>query len=256
MGRDVRRAGGAVTVGAMALAEAGLFTVLLMTCAASGAGLPAASERSAAGRAQPATFLALGDSYTIGQGVTAPERWPERLVALLAARGVTVAPPRVLARTGWTTADLDRAMAAEQPKGAFDLVSLMIGVNDQFQGQSVDSYERRFTALLAQAVALAGGEPRRVLVLSIPDYGVTPFARRLGLDGREVAAEVDHFNAAARLAVQRAGARWVDVTPASRRAAADVELVARDGLHPSGKLHAEWAALAMPAALEALAARR
>jgi hypothetical protein len=102
-------------------------------------------------------------------------------------------------------------------------------------------------------VTLAGGEPRRVLVLSIPDYGVTPFARRAGLDARAVTAEVDRFDAAARLATQHAGARWIDVTTASRRAAADIELLARDGLHPSGKLHAEWAALVLPVALEAFA---
>jgi lysophospholipase L1-like esterase len=200
----------------------------------------------------PRSFLALGDSYTIGQGVAAEDRWPERLAALLGARGVVLSPPRVIARTGWTTADLARALAAERPTGPFDLVSLMIGVNDQFRGEELAEYERRFGALLAEAVALAGGEPRRVLVLSIPDYGVTPFARGLRLDARAVAAEVDRFNDAARAAARNTGARWVDVTPASRRAAADAELLARDGLHPSEKLHAEWAALVLPAALAAL----
>ncbi|HET9767703.1 MAG TPA: GDSL-type esterase/lipase family protein [Thermoanaerobaculia bacterium] len=200
----------------------------------------------------PRSFLALGDSYTIGQGVAAADRWPERLAALLGARGVVLSPPRVIARTGWTTADLARALAAERPAGPFDLVSLMVGVNDQFRGEELAGYERRFGALLGEAVALAGGDARRVLVLSIPDYGVTPFARGLGLDPRAVVAEVDRFNDAARLAARRAGARWVDVTPASRRAAAAAELLARDGLHPSAKLHAEWAALALPAALAAL----
>ena len=161
----------------------------------------------------------------------------------------------MIARTGWTTADLARALAAERPAGPFDLVSLMVGVNDQFRGEGLADYERRFTALLAEAVAFAGGEPRRVLVLSIPDYGVTPFARNLGLDARAVAAELDRFNDAARLAARRTGARWVDVTPASRRALADAELVARDGLHPSAKLHAEWAALVLPVALAALSDR-
>ena len=241
------------TPGAL-LAGAGLLALALAANGPARASSAAAPEAPGTARSRPGTFLALGDSYTIGQSVTPEERWPERLVTLLGGRGVALAPPRVIARTGWTTADLERALLAERPTGPFDLVSLMIGVNDQFQGQSVESYERRFVTLLAQAVTLAGGEPRRVLVLSIPDYGVTPFARRVGLDPREVAAEVDRFDAAARLATQRAGAHWVDVTPASRRAAADPELLARDGLHPSGKLHAEWAALALPVALEALAA--
>ena len=236
------------------LAGASLLAAVLAASVPSAANPAAASESSRDVPVRPATFLALGDSYTVGQGVTPEERWPERMAALLAARGVAVAPPRVIARTGWTTADLERALAPERPAGPFDLVSLMIGVNDQFQGRTLDSYARGFGALLAQAVTLAGGEPRRVLVLSIPDYGVTPFARRVGLDAREVAAEVDRFNAAAGVATQRAGAHWIDVTPASRRAAADVELLARDGLHPSGKLHAQWAALVLPVAVEALTA--
>lgn len=243
-----------MTVAASAvLGGASALALVLVASVSAAATSPSASFGSSGVRAKPATFLALGDSYTIGQSVTPEERWPERLVALLAARGLVVAPPRVIARTGWTTADLDRALAADRPVGPFDLVSLMIGVNDQFQGRSVESYDRRFAALLAQAVTLAGGEPRRVLVLSIPDYGVTPFARRVGLDARQVAAEVDRFNAAARVAAQHAGAHWVDVTPASRGAATDGELLARDGLHPSAKLHAHWAELVLPAAIEALA---
>ena len=246
-----------MTVGAGALlAGASLLAAALVASAPAAASSAAASETSKDAPGRPATFLALGDSYTIGQGVTAQERWPERLVALLAGRGVPLAPPRVIARTGWTTADLERALAVERPAGPFDLVSLMIGVNDQFQGRALDSYQRGFGALIAQAVTLAGGEPRRVLVLSIPDYGVTPFARRVGLEPREVAADVDRFNTTARLATQRAGARWIDVTPASRGAAADVELLARDGLHPSAKLHAQWAALVLPVAVEALTVDR
>jgi hypothetical protein len=133
-------------------------------------------------------------------------------------------------------------------------VSLMIGVNDQYQGLSLAEFERGLAGLLARAVALAGGEAGRVLVVSIPDYGVTPFAARSGLDPAATAAEIDRFNAAARAATERLGARWVDVTAASRRAAGDRGLLAADGLHPSGRLHAEWAALALPAALGATGA--
>ena len=197
-------------------------------------------------------FLALGDSYTIGEGVGSAERWPDRLVVLLGERGVALAPPEVIARTGWTSARLRSEVAEASLHGRFDLVSLMIGVNDQFAGVPVSTYEGDFAELLARAVALAGGDPHRVLVLSIPDYGVTRFARRLGLDGAEVAAELARFDAVARAATERAGARWVDITPLSRRAAEDPGLLAADGLHPSARLHAEWAELVLPAALAAL----
>lgn len=204
---------------------------------------------------QPARFLALGDSYTIGEGVGRDERWPERLIELLADEGVAVGPPQVIARTGWTTARLADALTAAAPVGPYDLVTLMIGVNDQFGGRDVGDYERGFLGLLERAVALAGGDAGRVLVLSIPDYGVTPFARGLDLDAREVQAEIDAFNAVARRASERAGARWVDVTPASRAAATEAGLLAGDGLHPSGRLHAEWAKLVLAPARAALGAR-
>jgi len=228
-----------------------LATVLVAGAAGAGAEAPQAAA------APTPHFLALGDSYTIGESVAAEDRWPERLVGLLAARGVAMSPPRVIARTGWTTRDLARALDAERPQvpveAPFELVSLMIGVNDQFRGEDVEGYAARFEALLARVVALAGGSPSRVLVLSIPDYGVTPFARRFGIDPRKVAGEVDRFNEAARRATLRAGAQWIDVTPASRRAAEDAELIARDGLHASAKLHAEWARSVLPVAVEALA---
>ena len=197
-------------------------------------------------------LLALGDSYTIGEGVGAGERWPEQMTALLAARGVALAPPQVIARTGWTTSQLDAAVAEAAPRGHYALVSLMIGVNNQYRGLPIADYQREFSALLERALAFAGGEPRRVLVLSIPDYGGTPYARRRGLDGARVAAEIDRFNGAARSATELAGAAWIDVTPASRRAGSEPALLVSDELHPSAKLHAEWAAQALPAALAAL----
>ena len=204
--------------------------------------------------AAPRRFLALGDSYTIGEGVTAAERWPEQLAALLAARGRAFAPPTIIARTGWTTGELEQAIALAAPHGPFDLVSLMVGVNNQYRGLPVDAYEAELSKLLAQAIVFSGDRPGRVLVLSIPDYSVTPFARRAGRDGPEVAAAIDAFNAAARAATTHAGARWVDVTPASKRAAGAPELVTADGLHPSATLHTEWAELALPAAMAAIGA--
>lgn len=199
----------------------------------------------------PPRYLALGDSYTIGEGVAPAERWPAQLAALLTRHGIRFAPPEIVARTGWTTGDLAAALDREPPRGPFALVSLQIGVNDQFQGGQADAdYRGRFRRLLGHAVGWAGGEPGRVLVLSIPDWGVTPFGA--GRAGAEVGAEIDRFNAVNREETARAGARWVDITPESRQAAADRSLFAADGLHPSAKQYAAWAGLAFDPAQAAL----
>jgi lysophospholipase L1-like esterase len=130
------------------------------------------------------------------------------------------------------------------------LVSLLIGVNNQYRHRPIDEYNEQFIALLRRAIDLAGGEAGRVLVLSIPDWGVTPFAD--GQDRAGIGKAIDEFNRANAEATQRLGARYIDVTPESRQAAADPALVARDGLHPSGKMYADWAHLALPAACDAL----
>jgi lysophospholipase L1-like esterase len=195
-------------------------------------------------------FLALGDSYTIGEGVAPEERWPALLAAALRARGTAVADPQIVARTGWTTDELDAAIDHAAPGGAYGLVTLLIGVNDQYRGGSAAEYRPRFEALLRRAIGCAGGEGRRVVVVSIPDWGVTPFAE--GRDRARIAAEIDAFNAAARETTARLGARWVDVTPASREAGADAAMLVGDGLHPSGRQYARWAELVLPAAAEAV----
>jgi lysophospholipase L1-like esterase len=194
--------------------------------------------------------LALGDSYTIGESVGADERWPVRLAAMLRARGVRVAEPIIVAKTGWTTDELSRGVDAANPTGPNELVTLLIGVNNQYRGRSTDEYRDQFRALLARAVAFAGAQSSRVVVLSIPDWGVTPFAN--GRDRPRIAREIDAFNAINREETTRAGARYVDVTPISRRAASDPSLTAADGLHPSGAMYAEWAQAALPAVVAAL----
>jgi lysophospholipase L1-like esterase len=207
----------------------------------------------AAGAVSP-PYLALGDSYTIGQGVAPADRWPAQLAALLGRHGIPFAPPEIVARTGWTTEDLAAALDREPPRGPFALVSLQIGVNDQYQGGEADAgYRDRFRRLLGRAIRLAGDEPRRVLVLSIPDWGVTPFAE--GRDRRSIAAAIDRFNAVNREETLRAGARWVDITPGSRRSGSDRSLFVADGLHPSGRQYAAWAHLALDPATAALARR-
>lgn len=195
-------------------------------------------------------FLALGDSYTIGESVLPNERWPAQLAARLQQAGLFIDPPVIIAKTGWTTGELSAGIDAAQPIGPFDLVSLLIGVNNQYRGRSAAEYEREFTALLQRAIQFAGDRPARVLVLSIPDWGVTPFAA--DRDRARVGAEIDRFNAVNRAVAEQLGARYVDVTPSSRQAAHDSALIANDGLHPSGQMYALWTALAFPAACQAL----
>jgi lysophospholipase L1-like esterase len=194
-------------------------------------------------------FLALGDSYTIGESVSEAERWPVQLAALLRNQGFTVDDPQIIARTGWTTDELSAAIDAANPQGPYDLVSLLIGVNNQYRGRDSEQYRTEFIALLQRAIGFAGGQPSHVLVLSIPDWGVTPFASNS--DAAKIAAEIDTYNAINKEESERAGVHYVDVTPVSRTAATDPSLIANDGLHPSGPMYTEWAKLALPAACEA-----
>jgi lysophospholipase L1-like esterase len=187
----------------------------------------------------PLTFLALGDSNTIGERVPAAERWPVQLAVSLRAAGVNLGDPLIVAKTGWTSGELRSAIAAQSIAGPFDFVSLLIGVNNQYRGRDSVEYREELRALLAQAVAFAGGHAARVMVLSIPDWGVTPFAE--GRDRTKIATEIDEFNAVAHNEALRVGANWVDITRTSR----DVQpgWFADDGLHPSGAQYAARAAL-------------
>jgi lysophospholipase L1-like esterase len=191
-------------------------------------------------------YLALGDSYTIGEAVPESGRWPEQLAERLRRDGFALGSPRIIATTGWTTDELSAAMDAAEPLGEWDLVSLLIGVNNQYRGREVEEFRREFRALLARAIRLARGHARSVLVLSIPDWGVTPFGAASGRDRAQIAQQLDRYNAVVRDEAQRAGARFVDIAPVSR--ARGAQLVAHDGLHPSAELYAEWTALALPVA--------
>ena len=195
-------------------------------------------------------MLALGDSYTIGEGVAADDRWPVRLAAMLRARGISVAAPVIVARTGWTTDELSAGIDAARPEGSYGLVTLLIGVNNQYRGRSADEYRTQFRALLSRAIGFAESKASRVIVVSIPDWGVTPFAQ--GRDRTRIGTEIDAFNAINREETLNVGAHYVDVAPMSRRAATEKDLIAGDGLHPSAAMYAEWARLALPVAVEAL----
>ncbi|WP_028916646.1 GDSL-type esterase/lipase family protein [Pseudoxanthomonas sp. J35] len=201
-------------------------------------------------------FLALGDSYTIGEGVAPEGRWPVQLAAALRAEGFAIGEPRIIATTGWTTDELDAGIDAAHAQapvaGDHALVSLLAGVNNQYRGRPLDEFRSQFAALLRRAAGFAGGDPRRVLVLAIPDWGVTPFAFAQQRDAALVAAQIDGFNALCREEAARAGARWIDIAPVSRERGGEVEMLADDGLHPSAAMYALWAALALPAAREVL----
>lgn len=215
--------------------------------------IPVAAQSRAGRGNQPDAprVLALGDSYTIGEKVDSSERWPVQLVRMLRARQVAVADPQIVARTGWTTDELAAGINAAAPAGPFALVTLLIGVNNQYRGRDAERYRAEFVSLLAQAVEFAGGKVERVVVLSIPDWGVTPFAA--GRDRAKIAAEIDHFNAIGREESRRAGAAWVDITPVSREA--HEGWTTADGLHPSARQYARWAERALEPAGVALRVR-
>ena len=189
-------------------------------------------------------YLALGDSYTIGEGVAEDGRWPAVLARALRVEGVALDDPRIIATTGWTTDELAAAIDAAEPLGDWGFVSLLVGVNNQYRGRSLENYREEFTTLLQRAISLVRGRAERVLVLAIPDWGVTPFGRRSGRDTAGIARELDAFNAAAAAICAAHGVAFVDIAPVSR--AYGATRVAGDGLHPSAALYSEWAALATP----------
>ncbi|WP_395683877.1 SGNH/GDSL hydrolase family protein [Dokdonella sp.] len=198
----------------------------------------------------PATFLALGDSYTIGEGVEADERWPAQLARRLGALGVAVAEPLVVARTGWTTDELSAAMDAMTLAPPYDLVTLLIGVNNQYRDRPLANYRDEFAALLGRACGLSRTGARGVVVVSIPDWGVTRFAA--SRDAQAIALAIDAFNRAAQDITAAAGAAFVDVTAASREAGDAAAMLVGDGLHPSAAQYALWTDEILPAAHHAL----
>jgi len=199
------------------------------------------------------SYLALGDSYTIGEGVAAGQSWPMQLAARLRDEGIALADAHVVATTGWTTDELDAGIDAARPPEGFDFVSLLIGVNNQYRGRPLDEYGAQFTALLERAIGFAHGRADRVLVLSIPDWGVTRFGKASGRDPAVIARELDAFNAAAKAICDAHGVAFVDITAASRAHGAEDAMLADDGLHPSAAMHALWTDAALPAARRLLA---
>ena len=185
------------------------------------------------------TYLALGDSYTIGQSVLSSENFPNQTVQLLNQQNYNFKSPEILATTGWTTDELQNNINSHTFTPPYDFVSLLIGVNNQYRGRSVENYKPEFESLLKQAIQFAGGNANRVMVVSIPDWGVTPFAN--GRDRAQIAKEIDDYNAANKYISVIYKVNYIDITPGSREAATDLSLVAGDGLHPSAKEYTRWA---------------
>jgi lysophospholipase L1-like esterase len=184
------------------------------------------------------SYLALGDSYTIGESVNVSERYPEQLATKLAEKGLVINNLRIIARTGWTTDELSNAIdAAKIEDSTYNMVSLLIGVNNQYRGRSVEAYKPQFKTLLERAIKYAGGRKDRVFVVSIPDWGQTPFGVN---KAAQVAKEIDVYNAANDSITKAFGIQYFNITPISREWKTDSALVAKDGLHPSGKQYGRW----------------
>ncbi|MDQ7948853.1 MAG: SGNH/GDSL hydrolase family protein [Pedobacter sp.] len=198
------------------------------------------------------TYLALGDSYTIGEAVAEADSFPFQLVALLGRSKLQFARPKVIATTGWTTSELAAGIKAATVATKYDLVTLLIGVNNQYRGQPITVYRKEFKALLKQAIGFAGGNAKHVFVVSIPDWGVTPFAMESGREPETISAAIDTFNAINKAETLALGVSYIDITPGSRLAKTRPALLASDGLHPSGKMYAEWAKDLAPQVARAL----
>ena len=198
-------------------------------------------------------YLALGDSYTIGELVSPKDRWPVQLADLLENEGIQT-DLTVIARTGWTVDELWNGIQANPPEGTYDMVSLLIGVNDQYRGYPMDGYREDFRFMLGKAIEYAGGDPKRVVVLSIPDWGFTPFAATRPTE--PISQQIDEFNAINLEETKAVGAYYVDVTIISRMAMDDFDLLTGDRLHPSGKMYAMWAEKTLPVALEILSVEK
>ena len=185
------------------------------------------------------TYLALGDSYTIGEGIPVAENFPYQTVQLLRKSGLNFHAAEIIAKTGWTTDELQQGIDHSVFQHQYDMVSLLIGVNNQYRGRSVEEYAGEFEQLLQQAISFAGNQQSHVFVLSIPDWGVTPFAE--GRDRQQIEKEIDQYNEMNRALAQKHHVHYIDITPSTREAASDETLVAPDKLHPSGKEYSKWA---------------
>lgn len=186
------------------------------------------------------SLLCLGDSYTIGEMVLPSENFPNQTTRLLNKDGYEFEAPEIVATTGWTTDELQHAIDQHRFKTSYDFVTLLIGVNNQYRGRTTENYKPQFESLLKQAIRFANGEPDHVIVLSIPDWGITSFAKNSGRDQQQVSKEIDEYNIANKEISEVYKVHYIDITPSTRQAAQDPGLLAEDDLHPSAKEYAKW----------------
>lgn len=211
---------------------------ILLGCQNNHAKLGNISPRSAT------SYLALGDSYTIGQSVELQDRWPVQLATALNEKGIPIEDPRIIAKTGWTTDELMSGIDEAQLTTNYDYVSLLIGVNNQYRGRSIENFEDEFIQLLEKAVEFSGNKSDHVFVLSIPDWGVTPFASTR--NSEDIGTEIDAFNAVIEHQCRQRNIAYYNITPISRLAFNAPELLASDGLHPSALMYARWVSKVLP----------
>ena len=185
------------------------------------------------------SYLALGDSYKIGESIPPNENFPNQTVQLLKKAGYDFNPPEIIAKTGWTTDELQAAVNKHTFKPSYDFATLLIGVNNQYRDRTIEDYKPEFESLLKQAIQFTGGNANHVIVLSIPDWGVTPFAS--GRNSKQIAKEIDDYNAVNKMLSEKYKVQYIDITPGTREAANNPLLLAKDGLHPSVKEYARWA---------------
>ncbi|WP_292971835.1 SGNH/GDSL hydrolase family protein [Mucilaginibacter sp.] len=183
-------------------------------------------------------YLALGDSYTVGRGVAQSQSFPYQLVAKLRQKNIPVASPVLIAQNGWRTDELLTGIDNQAGNARYNFVTLLIGVNNQYQHKDTATYRTEFNEILKKAITFAGGNSKHVFVLSIPDWGVTPFAN--GRNRDKIAGEIDAYNAINKQITQEAGAIYVSITDLTRDAGDDKAFVTTDNLHPSSKMYGWW----------------
>lgn len=226
------------------------FALILLTSCGKDVVTPAVIDPVVSTTEVTKTYLALGDSYTIGQSVPLAQSFPYQLAAALKTKDIAIKDLKIIAQTGWTTNDLQTAIANEKLTQKYNLVTLLIGVNNQYRHYSTATYRIEFANLLNTAIQFANGDKTKVVVISIPDWSVTPYTN--GFDRNAIATEIDQFNAINKDETSKAGVAYVDITPYSRTAATNTSLVAADGLHPSAIMYSNWVQLMLSEVLKAL----
>lgn len=191
------------------------------------------------GQNESIPFLALGDSYTAATSESTINSWPEQLVQILKKKGTSVNTPEILAKAGWTSTDLLKTIEAQQLVPSYGLVSLLIGVNNQYKGKDINIFKEEFPKLLDTSIALAQNNPKNVFVLSIPDWSVTPFARLR--DKKKIVKELNNYNTIIEEEAKKRNVMFIEITQSSRNAAVNPSLIASDSLHPSKKMYKIWA---------------